>query len=236
MRHAAVCHRVDHLGPVLDNAPLLVGFADHVTGGVLNEYERRVDLVRELDELARLERLLGEEHADVVGEDPDRKAVDRRPASDEVSAVQRLPLVQATAIHNARDHFADGDRHLDIDVGDAEQLVDVVDRRVGRLRRTRTELAPIQPLDDLAANADAVDVVLGHEIRDARDARVHLGTTELLVVGDLACRHLDQRWAAEEDLRLLPDHDDVVAKTRHVSASRGRIAKHQGDGRNAKAG
>ena len=111
-----------------------------------------------------------------------------------------------------------------------------MDRRVGRLRRTRTKFAPIQPPDDLAANAGAVDVVLGHEIGDARDARVHLGTTELLVVGNLASRHPDQRWAAEEDLGLLPDHDHVVAQTGYVGPSGGRVAEHQGDGRNAQAG
>src|ERR1039458_4835794 len=36
----AVRHRVDHLRAVLDDAALLVGLADHVAGGVLQEHQR----------------------------------------------------------------------------------------------------------------------------------------------------------------------------------------------------
>ena len=63
---------VDHLGAVLDDAALLELLADHVAGGVLQEHQRRVDLVGELDELRRLLRLLAEQHAAMVGEDADR--------------------------------------------------------------------------------------------------------------------------------------------------------------------
>ena len=52
---------------------------DHVAGGVLQEHERRVGLVAQLDELRRLHGALGIDRA-VVADDADRLAVDRRPA------------------------------------------------------------------------------------------------------------------------------------------------------------
>src|SRR4029453_13700465 len=75
MRHRAVRDRVDELGAVLDDPALLVSAADHEAGDVLQEDDRRVGLVAELDELRPLLRRLGEEHA-VVGEEADRIAVD----------------------------------------------------------------------------------------------------------------------------------------------------------------
>ena len=76
VRDGAVADRVDHLGAVLDDAALLVLPADHVAGGVVQEQQRGVDLVGQLDELGRLLCLLGEQDPLRVGEDPDRVAVD----------------------------------------------------------------------------------------------------------------------------------------------------------------
>jgi len=69
--------RVDHLGAVLDDPALLVPGAHHVAGGVLQEDQRRVRLVGEQDELARLLGLLAEQDAALVSQDADRVAVDR---------------------------------------------------------------------------------------------------------------------------------------------------------------
>ena len=68
------------LAPSLMIPPLLVLLADHVAGDVLQEDQRRVDLVGELDELRGLLRLLGEQHAAVVGEDADRDSRGSRPS------------------------------------------------------------------------------------------------------------------------------------------------------------
>ena len=93
-----VADRVDHLGAVLDDPALLVLLADHVAGGVVQEQQGYVDLVGELDELGRLLRLLGEQHALRVGEDADLVAVDPRPAGDQRAAVERLELVEHRAV------------------------------------------------------------------------------------------------------------------------------------------
>src|SRR5262249_18740209 len=75
-----VRHRVDQLGAVLDDALLLVLLADHEAGDVLEEHQRHVARVAQLDELRALLRALGEQDT-VVGEDADRIAVDVGPAA-----------------------------------------------------------------------------------------------------------------------------------------------------------
>ncbi len=66
--------------PCLMMPPCSYCGADHVAGGVLQEQQRRVGGVGELDELGRLLRLLGEQHAAGVGQHADRVAVEARPA------------------------------------------------------------------------------------------------------------------------------------------------------------
>ena len=60
---------------------------------------------------------------------------------------------------------------------------------------------------------------------------MHLGAAERLVVALLAGRHLDQGWAAEEDLGLLLDHHGVVAHAGDVGAAGRGVAKDQRDRR-----
>ena len=80
VRDLRVRDRVDHQRAVLDDPALLVVLADHEAGRVVQEDERHVLLVGELDELRRLLRLLGEQDPARVGEDADAVAVDRAPA------------------------------------------------------------------------------------------------------------------------------------------------------------
>ena len=109
-------------------------------------------------------------------------------------------------------------------------------RLVRRLGRAGPELAPVEPGDDLPAEAERVALVVGEVVGQPGDAGVHLGAAERLVVGLLAGRHLHQRRAAEEDLRPLADHHHVVAHARHVRAAGGGVAEDQRDGRDAGRG
>ncbi len=76
---------------------------------------------------------LREEDA-VVREDPDRVALDVRPAADERLAVERLELVEPRAVDDARDHLARIDLRAVV-VGDQPVEIRRVDR--GRLGRRR---------------------------------------------------------------------------------------------------
>ena len=60
---------------------------------------------RELDEVRAFLGRFREEDA-VVGEDPDRKAVDPREAADERLSVERFELVEAAPVDNPGDHLA----------------------------------------------------------------------------------------------------------------------------------
>ena len=97
----------------------------------MQEEQRRVRLVGELDELRRLLRLLGEQHALRVGEDADRLAVQLRPAGDERGAVERLELVEGPAVVLARavddpgDDLARVERLLEVGGDEVEQVLGV---------------------------------------------------------------------------------------------------------------
>ena len=73
---AALATASHELRAVARDAARLVLGADHEAGDVLKEDERDPPLAAELDEVRALLRGLGEEDA-VVGEDPDRVALDR---------------------------------------------------------------------------------------------------------------------------------------------------------------
>ncbi len=221
---------VDHHRPVLDDAPLLVLLADHVARRVLEEQQGDVDLVGQLDELGRLVGFLGEEHAAVVGQHPDRIAVDRRPPGHQAGAVERLELVEPGAVDDPGEHLAGIEGHLRVGGGDPEQLLGIVDGLVGGHRGARALLAPVEAADDLAPDPNGVELVGGELVGEAGDPGVHRGAAELLVGRFLAGRHLDQGRAPEEDLGALLDHHDVVAHARHVCAPCGRVAEDERNG------
>ncbi len=218
------------MAPCLMIPRLLVLLAHHVPGGVLEEEQRHVDLVGQLDELGGLVRLLGEQHAPVVGQHADRVAVDGGPAGDQAGAVQRLELVEPRPVDHPGQHLAGVEGDLGVGRGDPQQLGGVVDRLVGRLGRAAAPLAVVEAAHDLAAQADGVVLVAGQVVGQARDAGVHGRPAQLLVGRLLAGGHLDQGRPTQEDLGALLDHDDVVAHARDVGAAGGGVAEDQGHG------
>ncbi len=235
-RDAAVGHGVDHLRAVLDDAALLVVLADHVAGGVLQEQQRDVDLVGELDELRGLVALLVEEDA-VVGEDADRVAAQLAPAGDETGSVERLELVEREP-SRTRARTSRGSK------GCRRSAGAIPSRSSGSwsggagsvVRGAGPSLRQVEAAHDLAADADAVELVDGQVVGQAAGAGVHLGAAELLVVGVLAGRHLHQRRPAEEDLGAAAGPSPVVAHPGHVGAAGGGVAEDEGDGRDAGGG
>src|SRR5690606_29032624 len=100
--HVRARDRGDHLRAVAGDAGLLVLLADHEAGDVLQEHQRDAALVAQLDEMRALERAFGEQDA-VVGDDPDRIAVQVGEAAHQGLAVARLELLQLAAVDDARD-------------------------------------------------------------------------------------------------------------------------------------
>jgi hypothetical protein len=159
--------------------------------------------------------------------------VHRRPPGDQARPVARLVLAEPGPVDHPRQHLARVERDPEVRRRDAEQLVRVVPRRVGGLRRAGAELAPVQLRDDLPADPDAVRLVGGELIGQPGDARVHVRAAELLVAGVLPGGHLHQRRPAEEDLGLAVDQNAVVAHPGHVRATGRGVAEDQRDRRDA---
>jgi hypothetical protein len=188
----------------------------------------------QLNELGGFLRLLGEQDAAGVGEDADRISVQFGPSGHQAAAVERLELVEIGAVDDAGDHLARIERDLQIRGNDAEQIVLVIQRLDHLGARGGTLLAPVEPLDDGAADADRVLLVECVVVGETGDAGVHVRAAEGFVVGLLTGGHLDQRRTAEEDLGALLDHHHVVGHAWDVGAARCRVAENQCDGRDAR--
>mmetsp|Transcript_88987 Transcript_88987/g.254772 ORF Transcript_88987/g.254772 Transcript_88987/m.254772 type:complete len:278 (-) Transcript_88987:2246-3079(-) len=106
LRHRDVADGVDHLGPVLGDAPLLVGGPDDEAGDVVQKNQRGPALAADLHEVRGLDCGLAEDHA-VVREDAHGVALNVRPSADHGAAVLGLELVKARPIDNTCDHLAD---------------------------------------------------------------------------------------------------------------------------------
>ena len=119
---------------------------------------------------------------------------------------------------------------------DPDQLLAVASWRTAATARWRAELAVVQAANDPPPDAQGIDLVDGVVVGEAADPGVHVGAAEALVVALLAGRHLHQRRPAEEHLRALVDHDDVVAHAGHVGAAGGRVAEDERDRRHAGRG
>ena len=149
-------------------------------------------------------------------------------------AEARLEVDDVGAVDDARDHLVDVVGAPVVDGHDAGELVGVVDgRRHVRARQRRTAGVPAEAPHEVAAQQDAVRVVLGEVLDESRDRRVHLGAAELLLVRDLAGRRLRERRPRERRHAVLADADHVVAHAGVVGAAGRRRAVQERDRRDA---
>ena len=218
----------DHLGAILSDAGVFVLAADHEAGDVLEEEEGDATAGAEFDEVGALEGGFGEEDA-VVGEDADGVAFDAGEAADEGGAVASFEFVEAGAIDDAGDDFADVDGVAEVGGDDAEEVVAGVSGGFwlgdgpGWWGRGR------EGADDVADDAEGVVVVVGEVVGDAGDAGVDVGAAELFGGGDLAGGGSDEWWAAEEDGAGAADDDGFVAHGGDVGAAGGARAHDGGN-------
>ena len=106
---------------------MLKVLADHVAGDVLQEEQRDVLLVAELDELGGLLRTLGEEWT-VVAQNADRETVDPGPATDQGRAVPRLELLELRAVDDASDDLSDIHVGVEVSGHQAQEVFGVMHR------------------------------------------------------------------------------------------------------------
>ncbi len=131
MGDGGVGQGVDHLGALLDDPRLFEVGAHHEPGDVLEEHQRRVLPVAELDEVGGLLGGLRVDDA-VVAEDSDRVAVDGGEPADHCRPVPGLEILESGTVDHPTDDLPDVDRLLEIPGHHAHEALDVVDR-FGRL-------------------------------------------------------------------------------------------------------
>ena len=222
LRHRGRGHRLDHLGAVLDHAGFLVGFADHIAGGIVQIQDRRARLAAGLDEMRGLVGAGGIERA-VVGDDADRLALDAGVAADGGGAVITAEFGEVGIVDDPRDHLTHVDGTLVVHRHDAQQFLGIVPRRTMR-RCVRVGAVPLQIGHDVARDPQRVAVVFRKVIAEAGNAGVHLGAAEFLLGGDLAGRGLQERRPGQEGTGPPAHHHDVVGQPGLVGAARGRGA------------
>ena len=96
-------------------------------------------------------------------------------------------------------------------------------------------LRPVQVRDDVAADSHRIGLIDREVVRQSARASVHVRAAEGLLVSVLVDRHLDEWRSAEEDLRGVLLHDDVVAHPGDVRSAAVDDPEHQGDRRNPRS-
>ncbi|MNQ70700.1 hypothetical protein D3C85_853440 [compost metagenome] len=231
--HGGVGHRLDHLRAVLDHAELFRLGADHEAGGVVEEQDRRVALLAQLDELRGLGRTLRGDRA-VIADKAAGLAFDLQMAADRLVVELVLEVEKHRAVGDAGDDFAHVVGLLGIGRHQAEQFVDRVQGFAPVLLRPRRQLrVPRQHGENFAGDAHAIGIVFRQVFGGAGDLGVHFGAAQLFVGGDFAGSGFQQRRAGEEQLGLAAHHHHIVRQARLVGAAGSGRAVHHGDLRQA---
>ena len=228
---------VEHLGAVPDDPFLLHLRADHESGHVLEEHERDLERIADIDEASRLVRRVHVQHAArvhrVVRDDPDAPSVDARKRGHDVASPARLQLERAAVVGDRGDHLADVVRLAGIVGNDVEERLVSPRRRIGARLARRSLAAAQREIRQVFANrGEARRVVWYLEIRAAGDLGVHLAPAELFLADVLADDALHQVRAADRHRGGPLHHRDEIRQAGDVRRPRGSRAEHGGDLRN----
>src|SRR6188472_103969 len=232
LRHRGAADRVEHLRAVADDPGVLDFGADHEAGHVLEEDERDVEGVAEVDEAGGLVggvvieysgQLLG-----LVGDDPGWLAAETGEAGDQGLGELWLDVEELAVIDDLADHVV----HvvgLPRRVGDdLHQLLRLAVVGVGGLNHRWLQLAVGREVGEVALDRpDALLVVLDLEVPHSGLAAVDLGAAELLHRDVLAGDGLSQVRAGQRHRALAGDHRHEVGERRDVGGTGGAGTHHR---------
>lgn len=230
-RNICASNGSDELGTVLGNTITLRGGADHEAGDVLQEDKRDTTLRAELNEMGSFDGGRGKQDA-VVGDDADLVAVNGGKAGHKSGTEVTLELGELGAINDTSNDFSNGDRLPQVGGGNTEELLRVIEgfgKGLGRRLSGSRLCRPIEVANRPPGECDGVGIIDGQIVRDTRDGRVHLSTTELLSADDFSSGSLDQRRTSQEDVALLLHNDGLVTHGRDVSTAGGARTHDNGD-------
>ncbi len=220
--------------------------ADHESGDILEEQQRRAVAAARLDEVRDLLGALGVDDATkprwlacrtldqgaLIRDDTDGQAADAAVPRNHLFRVVGLKLVEIPVIEQAREYVVHvvglpmiGRENVE-DVGLRAPWRRRVHYRDGQRRRRR------QFRHDLADLLETRLVGCEAIVRDTADLGVCLCAAQRLAVDDLAGRALHEVRAAETHERGILDHEDDVGERRQIRAAGDALAHDRGDLRN----
>ena len=174
LRHRRLAEGVEQLGPVLDDAAVLLRRAGQEARHVLERHERDVEAVAEADEARALERRVDVEAPGqvrgLVRHDPDRPAAEPPEADDEVRRVLGLDLEEVPVVEHRLDDVLDVVglvRLLGDQPSGAPRPPGPADRR--RRERAGPRVVLGEEGEQLADQGQALLLALRGEVRDARN-------------------------------------------------------------------
>jgi hypothetical protein len=226
--------REQHLGAVADDPRLLDPGADHEPGHVDEVHERDPERVAEVDEARGLVGgVVVEDPTEVarlVGDDPGGPAAEARQAGDDRPRPASLEVEPRAVVDDPADdlvHVVGGPGRRRQHV---EQVLVRALHRIGTRTHRRRLVAVCREVGQIPADRlDAVPVVGGLEVADARAPAVHAGAAELLGAHLLADRRAHEVRARERHRAAPGDHRDEVGETGDVGGARGARPHHRRD-------
>ena len=233
LRHGRLADGADHLGAVADDALALDLRADHEAGHVGEEQQRHVERVARPDEARGLVGGVDEQHAalvlGLVGDDPDRAAVEAREADDQLLAPSAAgsrssePSSTSASISS----FMSNGLFSSAGISSAMRRALAGARRRGRGGAAAARSASCSAGRRGSARAGAMpsSSLRDQLMRAAGDAGVHARAAHLLERHLLADHHLGHARRAEVHGGVALAHDHDVAERRDVGAAGGARAE-----------
>ena len=203
-------------------------------GHVLEGDQRDVERVAEAHEPRRLHRRVdverAGEHRRLVGDDPDRPAVEPREADQDVLRVVVVHLEEVALVDDQVDHVEHVVRLVRRRRHDAvERRVLAVGRIAGPRPRRVVEVVRRHERQQIANQRQALAVVVGREVRDAARRVVRHRAAELLLRHFLVRHRLQHVGAGDEHVAGVLHHHDEVGDRRRVDRAAGARAHDRGD-------
>ena len=128
----------------------------------------------------------------VVGDDPDRHAVEAREPRHQCRTIARLELVEARAVNETSDDLVHIVRLAAVLRDDAVEFGRIVERLLACLHGDPHLRHAVEIGDDPARQMDGVGIVLGELVGDAGNSRMNVTATEVLRAHFLTRRRLYQ--------------------------------------------
>src|SRR5271157_255186 len=224
----------EQLRSVGDDAAELLLRAGQKSRDIFEGDQRDVEAVAEAHETRALDAGADVEHAGqkrrLVGDDAHGFPVQPGEADHDVPGVMLLHLEEVAVVHDGVDHVLNVVRLIGFGGDDGVQaLVNAVDGIGARFARRIFEVVGRNETEQLAHHAQALGVIVGHEVRHAGALVVGHRPPEL-VLGDLFVGHrLDDVGPGDEHVRGFVHHQDEVGHGRRIDGAACARAHDGGD-------